>query len=163
MIKSPLISQIKTKFQNTLKPICNCVTFKATIRYLLHFPNFSNGRLTLFNKLQIVDENILSKDDSNISKGLLFSELLFNDVQIILFNCFNEIYSFNKTFWCSLFPCIHFILSLHQEITHSSVLFSFVISMLMIAYFKLFCKIIYNFSFFFSNFFLQQFGFAYFI
>ena len=35
---------------------------------------FSNARLTLLNKLQSIDENILSKDDSNISKVLLFGD-----------------------------------------------------------------------------------------
>ena len=48
-------------------------------------PNFSNERLTLFNKLQSIDENILSKDDSNISKVLLFGDDSFNDVKMLLF------------------------------------------------------------------------------
>ena len=41
---------------------------------------FSNARLTLFNKLQSIDENILSKDDK-ISKMLLFGDHLFDDVK----------------------------------------------------------------------------------
>ena len=40
-----------------------------------------NERLTLFWKLQSIDENILSKDDSNISKVLVFGENSFNDVK----------------------------------------------------------------------------------
>ena len=77
--------RFKRSFQDTLNLICNCSTFEATIHYLLHCPNFSNERLTIFNKLQTIDENILSKGDSNISKGLIFSEHSFNDVNIILF------------------------------------------------------------------------------
>ena len=35
----------------------------------------------LWNKLQSIDENILSKDDSNILKVLLFGHGWFNDVK----------------------------------------------------------------------------------
>ena len=49
----------------TLTPICNCGTAEGTIDYLLHFPNFSNEKLTLFNKFQSID-SILIKHDSNI-------------------------------------------------------------------------------------------------
>ena len=38
-------------------------------------------RLTCFNKRQSVDENILSKEDSNISKVLLYGDHAFNDVK----------------------------------------------------------------------------------
>ena len=43
--------KFKPNFQNTLNPICSRGTVEATIHYLLHCPNFSNERLTLFNKL----------------------------------------------------------------------------------------------------------------
>ena len=54
---------------------------ETTIHYLLHCLNFSNERLTLFNKLQSTDGNILSKDDFRISKALLFGDDSFNDVK----------------------------------------------------------------------------------
>ena len=73
--------KFKHSFQDTLNPICNCGTVKTTIHYLLLCPNFSNERLTLFNKLQSIDENILSKDDFNISKVLLFGDNSFNDAK----------------------------------------------------------------------------------
>ena len=73
--------KFKHSFQNTLNPICNCGTVEPTIHYLLHCPNFSNKRLTLLNKLQSINENILSKDDSNISKVFLFGDHSFNDVR----------------------------------------------------------------------------------
>ena len=73
--------KFKHSFQDTLNPICNCGTVETTIHYLLLCPNFSNERLTLFNKLQSIDENILSKDDSNISKVLLFGDNSFNDAK----------------------------------------------------------------------------------
>ena len=37
-------------FQDTLNPICNCGIVETTVNYLLHCPNFSNERLTFFNK-----------------------------------------------------------------------------------------------------------------
>ena len=65
------IYKFKHSIQDTLNPTCNCGTVERTIHYFLHCPNFSNERLTLFNKLQSIDENLLSKGDSNISKVLL--------------------------------------------------------------------------------------------
>ena len=53
----------------------------TTIHYLLHCTNFSSERLTVFNNLQHSDENILSKDDSNISEVLLLCDHLFNYVK----------------------------------------------------------------------------------
>ena len=73
--------KIKSSFQDTLNTICNCGTVEATIHYLFLCPNFSNERLTLFSKLQSIDENVLSKDDSNISKVLLFGDNSFNDAK----------------------------------------------------------------------------------
>ena len=37
--------------------------------------------LTIFNKLQSIDENILTKDEFNISKVLFFSKHSFNDLK----------------------------------------------------------------------------------
>ena len=74
--------KFKHNFQDTLNPICNCSTVETTVHYLLHCPNFSNERLTLFNKLQSIGiENILSEADSNISKVLPFGDHSFNDVR----------------------------------------------------------------------------------
>ena len=44
------------------------------IHYLLHCLIFSDEKLTPFNKLQSINQNILSKDDSNISKVLSFGD-----------------------------------------------------------------------------------------
>ena len=43
--------KFKHSFQDTFNPICNRGTVETTIHYLLLCPNFSNERLTLFNKL----------------------------------------------------------------------------------------------------------------
>ena len=71
--------KFKQSFQDTLNPICNCGTVETTVHYLLHCPNFSNERLIFFNKLRSIDANILSNDDSNISKVLLYGNHSFND------------------------------------------------------------------------------------
>ena len=63
--------KFKHNFQDVLNPTCSCGTVETTIHYLFYCPNFSNERLTPFNKLQSIDENILSKDDSKISKVIL--------------------------------------------------------------------------------------------
>ena len=51
--------------------------FKEKAELLNDF--LSNERLTFLDKLQSTDASILSKDDSNISKLLLYSEHSFND------------------------------------------------------------------------------------
>ena len=71
--------KFKHSFQDILNPICNCGTVETTVHYLLHCPNFSNEKLIFFSKLQSIDANILSKDDSNISKVLLYGNHSFND------------------------------------------------------------------------------------
>ena len=71
--------KFKHSFQDTSNPICNCGTVETTVHYLLHCPNFSNERLTFFYKLQSIDANIVSKDNSNISKLLLYGDHSFND------------------------------------------------------------------------------------
>ena len=80
-LSQPWFYKFKYNIQATLKPTCSCGTVEITIHYLLHCPNFSNERLTLFKKLQSIDENILSKDEFNISKVLLFGDDSFNDVK----------------------------------------------------------------------------------
>ena len=71
--------KFKNNFQDTLNPICSSNTVETTIHHLLHC-NFIVPIL-LFNKLQNIDENTLSKDDSNTSKMLLFGEDSFSDIK----------------------------------------------------------------------------------
>ena len=73
--------KFKHSFQNTLNLFCNCGFIETTSHLFLHRPNFSGERLTLLNKLQSIGENILSKDNSDISKVLLFGEHSFSDAK----------------------------------------------------------------------------------
>ena len=74
------------KFKNsslgTLNPICSCATLERAIHYLPPCPHFSNEQLTLYNKLQSIDENTLSKDESKILKMLFFGDDSFNYAKI---------------------------------------------------------------------------------
>ena len=72
--------KFKHNFKDTLNPICSCGNVETNIHYLLHYLIFSDEKLTPFNKLQSIDHNFLSKDNSNILKGLFFGD----DTQINL-------------------------------------------------------------------------------
>ena len=137
--------KFKHSFQDILNPICSCGTVETTIHYLLDCHNFLNERLTLFKKLQSIAENILNKDDPNISKVLLFGEHLFNDVKntSVLIASIGNVIS-TKLFYVPLYYVyMQFIFSFYQEIALSFMLFSFVFSIFTIACFRLFCKITY--------------------
>ena len=71
--------KFKHSFQDTLNPICSCGNAEATVHNLFHCLNFLNERLTFLTKLQSIDENIFSKDDSNISEVLHCGDHSFND------------------------------------------------------------------------------------
>ena len=55
------------------------IIFHNFLCCLLHCTNFSNERLTFFDKLQSIDANIVSKDDSSIWKLLHYGDHSFND------------------------------------------------------------------------------------
>ena len=70
--------KLKHSFEGTLNPVCNCGTVETTVQYLFHCSNFSNERMTFFNRLYGSGGNILSIDSSNISKLLLYGDHSFN-------------------------------------------------------------------------------------
>ena len=80
-----LFHKFKHSFQDTLNLINNCCTVETNVSYLLRCPNFLNGRLSFFKKLQSVDANVLSNSDSSISKVLLYCGYSYNGVKILLF------------------------------------------------------------------------------
>ena len=67
-------------FQDTLNPICSCEDdIEITIHYLLYCPNYLDERRTLLDNLQSVGGNIHDKNNSQISKLLLFGFSSNND------------------------------------------------------------------------------------
>ena len=102
------LHKFRGSFQNTLNSIYNCGIVETSVHYLLHCPNFSNKRLTLFNKIQSIGENILSKGDPNISKVLLFGDDSFNDVKnIFVLTASTEYRISTKCFDAPLYQNIH--------------------------------------------------------
>ena len=76
--------------QDTLDLIYNCCTVETSNHYLLQCASFSNESLTIFNKLQSIDENVLSKKGSNISNVLFFGERSFSAAKkYFCFNCYS--------------------------------------------------------------------------
>ena len=100
---------IKSSFQDTLNHVSNCGNVETTIHNFPHCTNFPNERLTIFNKLRSIDENILIKNDSKILKVLLFGEASFNGIKNTCFNCNNWIHHFKKTFSYSLISTLFHI------------------------------------------------------
>ena len=91
-----------------------------------------NKRLTLVNKHQSIDENILSKDGSTGTYWV---------------HCFNWLHNFRKTFWwylikidTYLFVYMQFSFSFYQGIARSFMLFSFVFSILRLVTLDYFVK-----------------------
>ena len=107
------LHKFRGSFQNTLNSIYNCGIVETSVHYLLHCPNFSNERLTLFNKIQSIGENILSKGDPNISKVLLFGDDSFNDVKnIFVLTASTEYTISTKCFDAPLYQNLHLTICL---------------------------------------------------
>ena len=74
--------KFRRNFQDTLHPICSCEeNIETTTHYLFHYPNYLNERMTLWNNLQNIDENILDRNYSRLSEILLFGDSSFNDAK----------------------------------------------------------------------------------
>ena len=74
--------KFRHNFQDTLNLICSCgENIETTTHYLLHCPNYLNERMTLWNNLQNIDENILDRNYSRLSEILLFGDSSFNDAK----------------------------------------------------------------------------------
>ena len=64
--------KFKHSFQDSLKPICSCGNDIETSAYfLLHCPNFSNGRSTFLDIIGSIDRSILRRDGSQVTETLL--------------------------------------------------------------------------------------------
>ena len=122
---------------------------------VIHFPDFSNERLIFFKKLRSIDASILSNDDPNISKVLLYGNHSFNDEEntSILTASIEYIIS-TKRFDAPLFQNWHIYLSM-SSLSFVFVmklfvnLFCFTFTLVRTAIFRLFCNMIYFIRFFF--------------
>ena len=71
----------RQSFQDILNPICSCEeNIETTNHYLLHFPNYLNEKMTLWNNLQI-EEHVLDRNYSRLSGILLFGDSSLKDAK----------------------------------------------------------------------------------
>ena len=73
--------KFRHNFQDCLNPICSCgQEIETTSHFLLHCLNYRCARKTFFEKINLIDSNILQQSDLSITNDLLFgSEKLKDD------------------------------------------------------------------------------------
>ena len=73
--------KFKHSFQDSLNSICSCGNDIETSAYFLfHCPNFSNERSTFVDIIGRIDRNILTRNDSKVTKTLLYRDSDLNNV-----------------------------------------------------------------------------------
>ena len=61
-------------FQDCLNHICSCgQEIESTSHFVLHCLNYRSARQTFFEKINLIDSNILQQNDLSITKNLLLS------------------------------------------------------------------------------------------
>ena len=80
--------KFKHSFQDCLNPLCNCGNeMETSTHYLLHFPTYTNERLTLLNKIKSVNCSILESSDAAVRQILLFDDnTLSNSSNTLILN-----------------------------------------------------------------------------
>ena len=72
--------KFRYNFQDCLSPISSCgQEIETTNHFLLHCLNYRCARKTFFEKINLIDSNILQQNDLSITKDLLGSEKLKDD------------------------------------------------------------------------------------
>ena len=73
--------KFRYNFQDCLNPICSCgQEIETTSHFLLHRLIYRCARKTFFEKINLIDSNILQQSDLSITNDLLFgSEKLKDD------------------------------------------------------------------------------------
>ena len=72
--------KLRHNFQDCLNPICSCgQEMETASHFLLHYLNCRCARKTFFEKINLVDSNILQQSDISITKDLLFGSEKLND------------------------------------------------------------------------------------
>ena len=88
----------------TLNPICSCGQEIETSHFLLYRLNYRCARKTFFEKINLIDSNILQQSDLSITKDLLFgSEKLKDDKNNALLTSTTEFIQFMERFNYPLF------------------------------------------------------------
>ena len=97
--------KFRHNFQDCLNPICSCgQEIETTSHFLLHCLNYRCARKTFFEKINLIDSNILQQSDLSITKDLLFgSEKLKDDKNNALLTSMTEFIQFTERFKYQLF------------------------------------------------------------
>ena len=71
--------KFRHNFQDCLNPICDCgQEIETTSHFLLHCLNYRCARKTFFEKINLIDSNILQQSDLSITNDLLFGHIFKN-------------------------------------------------------------------------------------
>ena len=66
--------KFRHNFQDFLNPICSCrQEIETASHFLLHYLSYCCARKTFFEKINLIDSNILQQSDLSTTKDLLFS------------------------------------------------------------------------------------------
>ena len=97
--------KFRLSFQDCLNPICSCCPeIETTSHFLLHCLNYRCARKTFFEKINIINSNILQRSDSSITRDLLFgSEKLKYDKNNTLLTSMIEFIQSTEKFKYPLF------------------------------------------------------------
>ena len=97
--------KFRHNFQDCLNPICSCgQEIETTSHFLLHCLNYRCARKTFFEKINLIDSNILQQSDLFITNDLLFgSEKLKDDKNNALLTSTTEFIQFMERFNYPLF------------------------------------------------------------
>ena len=81
--------KFRHNFQDCLNPICSCgQEIETTSHFLLHCLNYRCARKTFFEKINLIDSNILQQSDLSTTKDLLCgSEKLKDDKKCLINVC----------------------------------------------------------------------------
>ena len=70
--------KFRHNFQDSIDPKCSCSCgIETMIHFFLHCSNFNIQRQTLFEKIAIIDANILTENEDSIVKGHLRYKTIF--------------------------------------------------------------------------------------
>ena len=83
MLVSAILKSINSDFLDTIDPFCTCCTgnIETTEHYLLHCPNFSNDRLSLFNDLGNISVSVIPYNGSTLCEILLYGISQLSDAE----------------------------------------------------------------------------------
>ena len=73
--------KFKHSVQDSLNQICSCGNdIETSAHFLLHYPNFSNGRSSFLNIIGSINRSILTRGDSQVAETLLYGDSNSNNI-----------------------------------------------------------------------------------